>query len=47
MKDLVTGVIHAQSSASNYGQSVSLSYNSASRQLTAAVHLIEIPENLG
>ena len=43
MKDLVGNVQNASPVGSNYGQSVSLSYNSTSRQLTAAIHVVEIP----
>jgi hypothetical protein len=43
MADLVGSVVGATPVGSNYGQSVSLSYNSTSRQLSAAIHVIEIP----
>ena len=43
MKDLISNVQNASPAGNNYGQSVSLSYNSTSRQLTAAIHVIEIP----
>lgn len=43
MRDLVGSVQSAAPTGPNYGQSVSLSYNSTSRQLTAAVHVIQIP----
>ena len=43
MKHLVGSVVGATPVGSNYGQSVSLSYNSTSRQLSAAIHVIEIP----
>jgi hypothetical protein len=43
MGNLVGSVVNATPVGSNYGQSVSLSYNSASRQLSAAIHVIQIP----
>jgi hypothetical protein len=43
MENLVGSVVNATPVGSNYGQSVSLSYNSASRQLSAAIHVIQIP----
>lgn len=43
MANLVGSVVNATPVGSNYGQSVSLSYNSTSRQLSAAIHVIEIP----
>jgi hypothetical protein len=43
MKDLVGSIVRASPKGSNYGQSATLSYNSTSRQLTASVHIIEIP----
>ena len=43
MKDLVDSVQNASPVGNNYGQSVSLAYNSSSRQLTASIHVIEIP----